>query len=88
MTEAAASPTPPAPPAPPPRRSHPLRNLLLGWTGYLLSLAAGLALVLGAAWWLLFTEPGTTWLLARVPMLQVSGVRGALFGDFERTRFK
>jgi translocation and assembly module TamB len=89
MSEPAVTAGPPAPPAPPaaaapPRkRRHALRNLLLGWAGYLLTLAAAGALALGAAWWLLLTEPGTVWLLARVPMIQVSGARGVLFGDFD-----
>jgi translocation and assembly module TamB len=50
---------------------------------YVLSVAAVLALVLAALWWLLHTEGGTTWLLARLPGVQVVGAHGAVLGDFE-----
>ena len=88
MSEPSAPPAPaPAAPAPAPapapqRRGRALRKLVLGFSGYMFSLVAGLALVIGGAAWLLYSEAGAVWLLARVPALQVSGVRGALLGDF------
>lgn len=51
----------------------------------LLWVVVALVLVLaGAAWsfhWLLRTEGGTRWLLDRLPMVQVQGLKGALLGD-------
>ncbi|HYN59389.1 MAG TPA: translocation/assembly module TamB domain-containing protein [Rubrivivax sp.] len=76
-------PSAPAPPPPPAPRRGVLLSLFFSLAGYLLSVAAALGLVLGGIWWLLSTEPGTAWLLARVPVVQFSGVRGALFGDFQ-----
>ncbi|MGL6110795.1 MAG: hypothetical protein ACRC2B_11945, partial [Rubrivivax sp.] len=78
--------TAPAPAVAAPKRAHALRGLHFSLVGYLLSVAAALALVVGSVWWLLSTEAGTAWLLARVPVVQVSGVTGALFGDFEAQR--
>ncbi|MCI1193274.1 translocation/assembly module TamB domain-containing protein [Calidifontimicrobium sp. SYSU G02091] len=66
--------------APPPRRTRAWRVLLV------LALGLPLALVLAVAW-LAGSSAGTAWLLAQVPGLQVSGVRGALAGGaFEAAR--
>ena len=76
----AATPEPPAPASRPRRRW--LRRLFVSLGTYLLGVLAVLGLVLGSLGWLFTTEAGTSWLLQRVPVLQVSGTRGALFGDF------
>ena len=73
-----AAQTPPAPM----RRRGVLRRLGSSFAVYLLGLAAALltmGAVIGA---LLFTEPGTRWLLARVPGLHASGISGSLLGRF------
>ncbi len=81
-----AEPTSPAPPPdtapPPPRRRGPLRRLLSSFGIYLLGVAGSALVVAGAFWWLLFTETGGQWLLARIPGVQVSGVSGHLLGPF------
>ncbi len=76
----------PAPAVAAPKRPHALRGLHFSLVGYLLSVAAALALVAGSLWWLLSTEAGTAWLLARVPVLQISGATGTLFGEFSAQR--
>jgi len=90
--------TEPAPPAPPPaapaaaapavapRRWQALRSLAFSFSHYLFGLAATAALVLGAFWWLLYTESGAQWLLPRIPGLQVSGISGRLLGPFAAQR--
>lgn len=73
----AASPAPP--PAPPAVR----RRRWLAWA--LGSLAVLLALLLaagGGAWWTLTNERGTTWLLSRLPGVEVRNPRGSVLGDF------
>lgn len=47
----------------------------------LLALGAGSGL-----WWTLRSEPGSAWLLARVPGLQISGGKGRLWGDYDAER--
>ena len=76
----------PAPASAAPQRAHALRGWHFSLGGYLLSVAVALAMVAGSVWWLLGTEAGTAWLLARVPGLQISGVSGSLFGDFAAQR--
>jgi translocation and assembly module TamB len=73
--------------APRPPRTSRLRPALL-WA---LALAAVLALPPAALWLLMRSEGGTTWLLTRVPGLQVEGVHGALLADrlaIERLRWQ
>ena len=73
-----------APPAPPPRaRARFGGRLLRSFGAYLAGLVLSLGLLGGALWWLLITESGTQWLLARVPGVQISGVSGALLGAFQ-----
>jgi translocation and assembly module TamB len=75
------SPAPTPPPAPK-RRWRPLRRLAFSFSTYLLGLAAAAALGVSAGAWLLSTESGAQWLLARVPGLQASGISGSLLGEF------
>ena len=72
----------PAPPPAPRRRWRPWRHLAFSFSAYFVGLAAAAALAAGAAWWLLRTESGAQWLLARVPGLQASGISGSLLGEF------
>jgi translocation and assembly module TamB len=46
-------------------------------------LALVLAALVASAWWAAGTASGSAWLLSQVPHLKVSGVKGALLGDFE-----
>ena len=78
----------PAPPAAPPAALAAAAPAGVQLQPYLLGLAAAAALGVGAIGWLLCTESGTPWLLARVPGLQVSGVRGSLLGDFSVQRLE
>jgi translocation and assembly module TamB len=86
MTEPTPSAPPPSAPAPaappPPRRWRPLRSLFVSFSTYLVGVAAVLGLLVGGGRWLLYTEAGAQWLLARVPGLQVNGISGSLFGNF------
>ena len=66
----------PAPPAATAARQRAWRSWLL-LVALLAVLAAGLAALVHAA----RSEAGTRWLLAHVPGLTVSGVRGSLVGD-------
>ncbi len=75
--------TPPAAPAAPPRR---LRRGLIAAFGTFLALALLLLGGLGALVWLAASEPGTAWLLGKVPGLVVSIPKGALTRDFEAER--
>jgi translocation and assembly module TamB len=89
MAEPSSPAPPPATPAPPavaPRRGRALRSLAFSFTHYLLGLTAVAALVVGAFWWLLYTESGAQWLLPRIPGLQVSGISGRLLGPFTAQR--
>ncbi len=72
----------PAPPPAPRRRRPTLRRLAFSFSTYLVGLAAAAALAAGALAWLLTTESGAIWLLARVPGLQASGISGSLLGEF------
>ena len=85
----ADTPTGPAPAPSPPalhsRRPGRLRALLP------LALAAVVLMVLAvpaALWWALRSDGGSAWLLRQVPGLQVSGARGALWGDFSARRIE
>ena len=78
----AATATPPPSDAPSRPRRRFLWPLLRSFGGYLFGVAFGLGLLAGALWWLLYTEAGSTFLLARVPGLQVSGPSGSLLGGF------
>ena len=87
-TDPAASAAPPGAPgapgaaAPPPSRRGWLGRLLRSLSAYLLGVAAVLGLLAGALGWLLYTEAGTGWLLARVPGLKLEGQTGSLLGGF------
>jgi uncharacterized iron-regulated membrane protein len=70
----------PAPAAPPTHRG-PWAGLLLPVLWMLLLLGLVVGGIVGAAAWLLRSEAGAAWLLARVPGVQVSGWRGPLLGD-------
>lgn len=90
----AASQAPPAPsatsaaPAAPPGARHgrprPLRaglSLLTPLAWVLAAALASVAVVALVGRWILFTEEGTAWLLARLPMVtEARGVQGALLG--------
>jgi translocation and assembly module TamB len=74
-------------------RARPLRAGLYLLTPLAWVLLAALLVAAALAWaahWLLFTEPGTAWLLARAPgVTEARGVRGALLGpswQIERLR--
>ena len=73
-----------APAATPSARPRHRFGLKLGLSiaTYLLGLAAVLGVVLGTLGWLFTTEAGTAWLLQRLPVVQISGTQGPLFGDF------
>ncbi|TXC65293.1 hypothetical protein FSC37_01750 [Piscinibacter aquaticus] len=58
------------------------------WLTLLAVALAVLAVAAAGALWLLRTEAGATWALARVPGLQASGVSGALFGDLRVQRLR
>lgn len=61
------------------------------WGRWLTLAAVALAIVAVAAagvLWLLRTEAGAAWALARVPALQASGVSGALLGDLRVQRLR
>ncbi len=62
-------------------RARPLRtawHLLLPVLAVLLALALVVGAAAAAVVWLLSSEDGTAWLLARLPGVQANGVRGAL----------
>ena len=69
-------------PAPPRGGRGPVRRVGSSVGVYLLGVAAATAIAAAAFGWLLFSESGAQWLLARVPGLQVSGVSGSLLGRF------
>lgn len=54
--------------------------------GGLLALVLVVGAGLGALWWAAFSEPGSAWVLSRVPGLTVKDPRGALARDFEAGR--
>ncbi len=56
------------------------------WLAWGLVPAAALAALLAAALWMLHTEAGSAWALARVPGLQAEGVAGTLLGDLRTQR--
>ena len=75
------APTPSSPPPAPPARPGATALQLLRPVFWVLLLLGVLAAALGSAvLWLGRTEEGTRWLLARIPIVQVQGLRGALFG--------
>ncbi len=73
----------PVPSPPLPRRMGRLMRAGLWLAALVLAVLLLAALALWAA---LRTEGGTTWVLARVPGLEVSGGKGHLLGDFEARR--
>jgi len=75
--DSAAAPAPAAPPA----HRGPWAGLLSPVLWMLLLLGLVVGGIVGAAAWLLRSEAGAAWLLARVPGVQVSGWRGPLLGD-------
>lgn len=87
MADPAPSPSPNPPPAatakgaPPPRRGA-LRRLGASFGVYLAGVVAVALLAAAALGWVLLTESGAQWLLARVPGLQASGVSGSVLGRF------
>lgn len=84
--DTAALPPVPAGAAPSAWRARPVRTgLQLLWPLFymLLLLALLLAALATGVGWLLRSEDGTRWLLRQLPMVQASGVQGALLGpDF------
>jgi translocation and assembly module TamB len=79
----AETPTPSSAPPPvsqaPPTRTPPSLLTPLLWV--LLALVLVIGALAGAAAWLLRSEAGALWLLARVPGVVVGGWRGPLLGD-------
>lgn len=71
-------PTSPPAVAPPARARQRLRRWAWGLGGTVLVLVL---LVVGAVAWLGRSETGTGWLLARLPGLQIEGLKGSLLGD-------
>ena len=66
-----------------PRRGRALAGLALSLLVGLITLAL---LGLAGTLWLLRSEAGTAWLLPRLPGIEASGVRGALWGEFSADR--
>jgi translocation and assembly module TamB len=87
---AAASGAPLAPPPQPPSATPlPSRRRRRGWIVALAGLATLGALVVAGVyslWWAAFSEPGSAWLLSKVPGLVIVKPKGALGGDFEAER--
>jgi len=75
-----------------PETARPVRTTLhllwpLAWVLLLLAVLLGAAG--GGAVWLLTSDNGTRWLLDKLPLVQASGVRGALLSEhFEADRLK
>lgn len=89
-TDTAPPPSPPLPP--PPRAPGGLLRALWQLLQPVLSMLLLLALVGGAVAavlvWLLRSDEGTAWLMARLPGVEVSGTQGALLSDrFAAERF-
>ncbi|RQO63039.1 hypothetical protein DBR47_00225 [Paucibacter sp. KBW04] len=82
--EAPASPAPNEPSAAPPKTKRGGRGLILA----LLAAPALVGAMGGTAWWTLATEPGTAWLLSKVPGLEVDAAKGSLLGDFSAERLR
>ena len=77
--EQTPGPTPPGATAPPPKpRRSRLRRWAWGLSGATIAVIAAAVLVPLA---LLSSEPGTLWLMQRLPGLSVEAPRGALLGD-------
>ncbi len=83
MSETESPTSAPQPPAPHPPRRRAARRLFISLAEYLLGTLLVIGALVGGLGWLLATEAGTAWLLPRLPWVQIEGVRGALFGDFE-----
>ncbi|KNZ33492.1 MAG: hypothetical protein AD742_06270 [Methylibium sp. NZG] len=65
-----------------PRRRRGWLIALVGLAAVVLLLASGLS----SLWWAAFSEPGSAWLLSKVPGLVIVKPKGALGGDFEAER--
>jgi translocation and assembly module TamB len=75
-----AAPEPPPPAAPARRRRGLLGRLAASLSAYLAGVGLVLGLLVAGLGWLLYTEAGSGWLLARIPGLQVGGLAGSVLG--------
>ena len=67
------------------------RRLRRGWVAALVGLVVLVSLVgagLYSLWWAAFSEPGSAWLLSKVPGLVIVKPKGALGRDFEAERLE
>ena len=72
--------------AAPMRRHRRARVAALSTLAGLIVLVGLAAVILGALWWSAFSEPGSAWLLSKVPGLVIVKPKGALGRDFEAER--
>ena len=79
--------TPPTTAGSPGPARRPRRGLFIALAG-LLTLVLLVAASLGSLWWAAFSEPGSAWLLSKVPGLVIVKPKGALGGDFEAERIE
>ncbi len=87
----AAAPEPPLAPPPPAAQQQSGRRRRRGWLAALVGLGVLVALVgagLYSLWWAAFSEPGSAWLLSKVPGLVIVQPKGALGRDFEAERLE
>ncbi len=68
-------------PAAPKRQGVRYLLIALAMMALLVTVAIGVAV--GTAWWAARSASGSAWLLSHIPNLKVSGIQGALLGDFE-----
>ena len=73
-------------PAAPVRRHRRARVAALSALAGLIVLLVLAAVILGALWWSAFSQPGSAWLLSKVPGLVIVKPKGALGRDFEAER--